>query len=130
MTPQEKCVSLETAKRLRDSKFPQDTERCYLHDGVFLGRGEVTDALLGTVMAFAAPDAQEIGELLPYEIADAHRKYYLVVELCVEDDATRLWKVRYATVSGGVIYGGVHFDKNLAEAFSAAWLWLKEQNLI
>ena len=78
MLPSQKCVSLETARKLQAAGFPQETERYFMHDDNFKtdelwerthwetvedewGSGRNFDS----IEKIAAPDAQEIGELLP-----------------------------------------------------------------
>lgn len=137
MTPQEKCVSLSTAKKLKDAGFPQDTERHYFPD--ILARSEkliskpedsvpvyevkatmITDAYTlssdpreeyrdGIV---AAPDMQEISVLLPAGTA-----------IC---KGLQGWscKSRWKTPRGHKQFcSGV-------EVAAWCWLYLKENNLI
>ncbi len=115
MTPESKVVSLETAKRLKDAGFPQDTERawrdwepkCYLtkfthgHEEKFM---------------IAAPDAQEIGKLTPKTLGGNFLFQLRVVG----------WVIRVG--NGEVVQEFI--NANEAEARAEAWLWLKENNLL
>lgn len=144
MNPSSKCVSLETAKRLLAAGFPQDTERwwqaTYSHP---LGYrcpdckvGDEAPHPCGWHIAsyddgeqhfdIAAPDAQEIGELLPAVIGGR----FFRQSKCV--DGT--WLVYYeANGIGAIVEWDGMIDvyyNNEAEARAACWLYLKENNLI
>lgn len=74
MKPEEKCVSLSTAKKLKDAGFPQDTERIYvvtieLPNGYFITNLCADDDPWGHNMypdgnSYSAPDAQELLEAI------------------------------------------------------------------
>lgn len=127
MRPEEKCVSLKTAKKLLAAGFPQDTEKWWCTD---LGEltysrdcSSYTKSQCGDHVA--APDAQEIGELLP---ATVDGKY---------GDCTRWFGSRRTQGQWHVWYENGRDDEKLlftheneAEARASAWLWLKEQKLI
>lgn len=149
MTPAEKCVSLETARKLQAAGFPQDTHFSWLpvifsHKETVVERSEprvvyVEPALVtgeyylscdtkeemrdGIV---AAPDAQEIGELLPYS-TDSYGLYMQKFH--------RDWIVYYSMHSWLYDIGGKFpenkpsISANEAEARASAWLYLKENGL-
>lgn len=109
MQPSEKCVSLETAGKLKEAGFPQETEHWFGFEGNFMdGRYPAT--------SIAAPDATEIGVLLP-EYIEGQKLY------CWRSDIG--WHVGYFdkpfTSSQGL---------NEAEARAACWLYLKQNNLL
>lgn len=129
MTPEQKCVSSDTAIALEVAGFPQNTERWWIDKTDFDGQlwienHEPTYELgswaemeewsdTGRVRShYAAPDAQEIGELLPRNLGSE-----LFMQLRKSG-----WLVR---VDG---YEVLH--ENEAEARAACWLWLKENKLI
>lgn len=143
MTPLSKCVSLETAKRLLAAGFPQDTERKYCggHDyyhendeGKFeecdssdlLDEDEYCNAAELTCEYFvAAPDATEIGELLPPTIEFEGRiKRFGVMAVF----SKKVWVAGYDAYNEGYCFASRH--ENEAEARADCWLWLKENNLI
>lgn len=113
MTPQEKCVSLETARRLKENNFPQETERVWFCIGVDKFELLTVEYLRGCVQEtdelYAAPDSAELGELLP--------KGSMFVK----------YAGGWMDVTEGMPSNG---NVNEAEARAAAWLYLKENNLL
>lgn len=144
MTPEQKCVSLETARKLLAAGFPQDTGRWW-----FSTNGE--DWSLGGAFSsrtdgnIAAPDAQEIGELLP-EQTDAgffrqekglgdEGEYWSVMYYSFEeplfetepvDGYPNVKKLKPSREKITIIFEA----ENEAEARAACFIWLKEQKLI
>jgi hypothetical protein len=138
MTPESKCVSLATAKALKEAGFPQDTERAWLEveNSKLIYRNQNGD------VGVPAPDAQEIGELLP-EVTD---QGFLEFTKSLYEDGEE-WEVFYCDISKDTepvagmpnvmklrmdktIVSPVFGHKNEAEARAACWLYLKQQKLI
>jgi hypothetical protein len=133
MTPEQKCVSLETAKRLKAAGWGKETERdwCLVRshsEARKPGRWCIASASEQYDMEeygsnvfderIAAPDAQELrAEMLStkFEVETARNPY------------TNTWATA-VKVDGEL--QDVFDDENEAEHSSAAWLWLKEQKLI
>ncbi len=138
MTPSQKVVSLETAKRLKAKGFPQDTERWWTVSSAVISPDaeyHLTSHPFdwGEFHKIAAPDATEIGELLPQRIP--YEQGYLWIETCKlppkRDDLDQEgWEcsITLSTDDGGSMYLSRHLSE--AEARAACWLWLKEQKLI
>lgn len=153
MIPAEKCVSLGTAKRLRDAGFPQDTERMYLlipcgctgHENwelidpitTYVRRADIE---IREEHKIAAPDAQEIGAMLPFrhkhlgtvndalfvehKLANMEKRWWIVGYV---DEYTSRWPFDFLVFQGKE----VRFEnENEAEARAACWLYLKEQGLL
>lgn len=125
MKPENKVVSLETAKRLKAAGFPQDTERWWStgtypehssDGGKFHAslcyRNEHFKYQKSLADRFAAPDAQEIGELFPRNLGSE-----LFMQLRKSG-----WLVR--------VDGHEVLHENEAEARASVWLYLKENKLI
>lgn len=127
MTPENKVVSLETAKRLKELGFPQDTERWFYvhtdHNGDFhaanLERYKPilnSDCYKGCHL-ISAPDAQEIGELLPEEA-------YEMISFGAPHWRDACWYIYWLEKDDHEA-----FD-NEAEARAACWIYLKENKFI
>lgn len=123
MIPEQKCVSLETAKRLKAAGFSQDTEHFwyqYVMERTPEAPYQKGDWELrpseqwgnGTGEHIAAPDAQDIGELLPRNFGSE-----LFMQLRPSG-----WLLR--------VDGYEALNDNEAEARASVWLWLKERELI
>lgn len=124
MKAESKVVSLETAKKLFSGGFSQVTERYWAIYGAYNPELH-TKYPMGADLVFAAPDAQEIGELLPVTTWKAYSpKYTLEIEK-TEDG----WVVRYRCDKDSFLNQGWK-DKNEAEACAEAWLWLEKNKLI
>lgn len=116
MQPVEKYVSLKTAKKLKEAGFPQETERWWFTTngvdwslgGAFSSRSD------GNI---AAPDAQEIGELLPIGITTYKGKSGWTV---------RRQKQNCCGYNQVISPNRLSFQTE-AEARAAAWLWFKEE---
>lgn len=126
MKIEQKVVSLETAKKLKKIGFPQDTERVYLlhrskeyslentlwfesEDGEWGCRCSIKD-----LCPIAAPDAQEIGELLI--------KNENLVTMFFPNGRCQIalpeWPSSY-------------FEReNEAEARAAIWIWLQSRPIL
>lgn len=140
MIPQAKCVSLETAKHLKEMGFPQDTERVWFcsnkqkpcsgrnhpesehkYKYILCDVGSLMTSMpperfanfvnLGKV--FAAPDAQEISDLLSPGFGVEKQK-----------------DGRFAAHPAGE-YEAYHvaFNNNLAEALALCWLFPREETI-
>lgn len=134
MKTKDKVVSLETAKRLKEAGFPQNTERCWVEkfpifvdDDVLVtfqeARQRLTTSMLSDeaqklVKLIAAPDATEIGELLGTWLT------------CIKIDAITDVGVHFYLESKDGYTILVEDAVNESEARAAAWLWLKENKLI
>jgi hypothetical protein len=134
MQPESKVVSLETAKKLKESGFPQDTERYWLDTGSVANEDESYSVVheeedCGGVEGYiAAPDAQEIGELLPESIED--EEYWLTTFKCTRKG----WWVVY-NQSGQDAATSKNCKESIwspseSEARAACWIYLKENKLI
>lgn len=169
MTPQEKCVSLETARKLKHAGFPQDTERVWFNwynerpypqpDG--FGHNytleeawdqtkwelttaddyQITDMMTRcwkgmykqTLTELAAPDAQEIGALLPACITkDGINRYLNCDKDCYDNkEKPDVWHWIYSAVDSETqSWFGKDEHVNEAESRAACWFYLKEQKLI
>lgn len=117
MTPKQKCVSLETAKRLKAAGFPQETERSWRLQ--FDEEYQLGLPNSASTRDYAAPDAQEL-------LARIHRP--VRIELSVDCN------IRVLIHESEGIPEGEWFesdgDENLVDVLSSAWLWLKEQKLL
>ncbi len=130
-SPESKYVSLETAKRLKAEGFPQDTERWWTVSSAVVSPDaeyHLTSRPFdwGQFHKIAAPDAQEILELLPRVVEpgeDVHG-----YEMKVIRPTKTSWAVRYHDDENGVF--DVWNHESLVEAAAFCWLWLKEQKLI
>jgi hypothetical protein len=124
MTPEQKVVSLETAGKLKEAGFPQDMERWWnileKEDGSIVELLE-SQPPEGRWLGFAAPDAQEIGELLPARL-DRFGQLSCTKDKYSPDE----WPVWECGYTSGERFRSV----NEAEARAQLWLWLKEQKLI
>lgn len=122
MTPQKKCVSLETAKKLLAAGFPQDTERWFIPDKEQIGYGLFSTNLKKENGWIAAPNAQEIGIELP--------------EVIHAEDGSYQFGQRKEHGAMTVFYWNPSGTKKAwsfldeAEARAAAYLWLKERKLV
>lgn len=127
MTPIEKCVSLETAKKLKEAGFPQKTERKWAFhvnnvDPVWSIQYDDDDSWMGYEVT-AAPDAQEIGALLPQSIHTEDGDWQFGQRKELDNiHVTFYWN------PSGTKKGFDHHNE--AEARAACWLYLKEQKLI
>ena len=150
MNSNEKCVNRDTARKLNEEGFPQDTERWWQRfdtnpelfqrseaseDGWCL-QDYISDDALDTT---AAPDAQEIGALLPTIVKEKDgRKLYLSFSRVAGRGirkGTLIWHVFFVwhdwdNKKTYVHTHGNFLDENEAEARAAMWLWLKEQKLL
>lgn len=136
MKPEEKCVSLETAKKLKEAGFPEHgTERTWSIGGDKCEKDwtlvNEDDEAVSRTTFIAAPDAQEIGELLPADIPgfyDEAPTYFLV---CAKFDDGWMLEYEHAVDSGGYKPRYVSMGyANESEARAACWLYLKENKLI
>lgn len=135
MQPSEKCVSLETAGKLKDAGFPQDTEKQYGYYIDPLSGGKEGVMLCHTVDCdmrhdahVAAPDATEIGELLPPNFgSESHNWNTDKVHVGNDGDC---WEASISLTDsdGGSVM--VEIYGNEAEARAACWLYLKQNNLL
>lgn len=137
MTPQEKCVSLETARELKHAGFPQDMERYWetsfsaasLHlasevaESYYLVPKPNMCTTGDCKPIFAAPDAQEIAELLPWYI----QEHCVFVGQRMEWRNPNNYTVVYGTLKD--IFHSVSADSEV-EARASMWLYLKESKLI
>ncbi len=126
MTPLSKVVSLKTAKRLKDAGFPQDTERWWDEEDNVLYRS--IDRSAKDIGCVAAPDSQEVGELLPAFNPDGSAFQQLT---CIKNRNAKgdEYSVRYQNHNRGGI-SKIFFAPSEAEARAACWLYLKENNLL
>jgi hypothetical protein len=136
-SPKSKCVSLGTAKKLKEAGFPQDTERWW---ALPRGGNKIVPHLvnyhstrIGEI--YAAPDAQEIAEQLPFrakwDIAGQWSNDWLPHEMFMPTLKHRKWFRFCYMGDNDVVLGGMWFEhENEAEARAACWLWLREQKLI
>lgn len=127
MKPEDKVVSLATAKKLKERGFPQDTY-------FFYGEAyRVGDQLRLSVVSkdteqnwYAAPDAQEFQLQGKYHDDNGQPVYLLVAGLGKEGGMG--FRVEWGEK---VIYVDSNQEGvNWAEECAAAWLWLKEQGLL
>lgn len=131
MAPEQKVVSLSTAKRLKEAGFPQDTERVWLQNVLMRRLDEYgeerlevidhkTDVTKGWVdELFAAPDAQEIDLPLTYG------KFEL--DIFRDED---LWVVCYVHPENPDRKTSEmpwFHNINMAEAFAETRLWFEER---
>lgn len=151
MTPQEKCVSLETAKKLKEAGFPQETERlweqCYTKSRKqgedwkieVDDRWRIVQNRRGW---FSAPEIvfqplyKEVREIEDAAIAapDAQEIGEQLPSLNQTLDAGMVgfdkveegWETSFSTLGSRREFANV----NEAEARAACWLWLKENKLI
>lgn len=124
MIPQQKCVSLETAKRLREAWFPQDTERWWSWYNQETNKlWEITKGRQYESW-YAAPDAQEMG--LPESINVYGEHGHLHIGYGTREVGK--WTVGYANYEARC--SEIFDHANEAEARAACWLWLKEQKLL
>lgn len=133
MKPEDKVVSLETAKLLKTAGFPQDTERMW--EGIMHDVDDMRFKLKrfkanGNPWAYAAPDAQEIGELLPHSVDTKEGSW--IITMPNLNGFRYLDYIKYSSNGVGTLLHGYPLlsGKNEAEARAACWLWLKEQGLI
>lgn len=137
MSPQQKCVTLEIARKLKEAGFPQDTERYW---GNTVGQADQTcwriekpDWHDKGMEYLAAPDAQEIGVELPETLGSNINKKQIGVEEFVYDNPRR-YQIQVSEYVGDApplprtIFSQI--NENEAEARAACWLWLKEKNLV
>ncbi len=145
MRAEDKCVSQKTAEALKEAGFPQDTERWWSawsdhapieHTDCHELHWELGGANDGAIAPrVAAPDAEEIGVLLPAEVRDTHgtRRYlhFNKENWDMTLNMEEAWSWDYSSCNNE---DQQHFDGktfvNEAEARAAAWLWLKEKGLI
>lgn len=175
MTISQKCVSLETAKKLKEAGFPQDTERWFVdtrkswkeYNGQFIsyeeskqyppesvhmngdgglytfkpfegiqeGDGELElsdrkDGMKGynNSEPLAAPDATELGELLPVSVEND--SYWLTTFKCTRKG----WWVVYCkegeNPSTSKNCKESIWSLSESEARAACYIWLKEHKFI
>lgn len=126
MKTEQKVVSLETARRLKENNFPQDTERWYMEGGTLLSADDIDSGHyhieVDEGLFTAAPDSAELGELLPSSIEHNGGSTFLKQRKLTEGD----YEIRFSSPIGEKFMR----NKNEAEARAAAWLWLKENNLL
>lgn len=135
MRPEDKVVSLEMAKKLKEAGFPQETERWWvLHypDSLVLP-GPTWQVLPicefvhwknDEYLAYAAPDAQEMG--LPESVGTDGLHGHLHIGYGTREVGK--WTVGYANYERKC--SEIFDHENEAEARAACWLWLKENGLI
>lgn len=127
MKPEQKCVSLETAKRLKEAGFPQDTERWWRDGAGVQLRNHNYPQEIDTsdyYQDYAAPDSQEIGELLPPKAKPDADSNSLPIEYWKDEESCVVAIMHYDSIIE--MWRG----KNEAEARAACWLFLKEKGLI
>lgn len=138
MRPEDKVVTLETAKKLKEAGFPQDTERWWFPHRE-MGTSNLTEWKLllnraGSAESLAAPDAQEIGELLPFVIGSPDPTSKMILRMTVggSPNGKRTYSVGYVDVEIGNEgkYAKFFGHENEAEARAACWLYLKQQGII
>ncbi len=118
MKPEQKCVSLETAKKLKETGFPQEMERYWVdgeHVSLPLLLRRFTEDKRTDV--YAAPDAQEILEAIP-------SRRQLFIDIRYADSL----KQYFVENKGSSLTTQFH-HANLSEALARAWLFLKEKNI-
>lgn len=123
MTPQDKCVSLETAEKLKEAGFPQDTERRWIrteHTWFIDPMMATPDVLINHGVWYSAPDAQEIMDLLP-----ALTKSWYQEKTGFYRCETMIFDA-FGFATDVVSYKG----ENEAEARAQVWLYLKDNNLL
>jgi len=156
MKPESKVVTLKTAQRLREAGFPQDTERMYLmiphvENGKIVKHGELLDPVTTAIRRYdihipyddkiAAPDATEIGQLLPQYVPYMGRHLWISTDATSRDGVPTMlgtvlkepkWECSIAYIGADQEHKCVYLDRddNEAEARAAAFLWLKEKKLI
>lgn len=148
MNKENKCVSLETARKLKYAGFPQDTERYWetsfssgwlrLSDDVAQGYYLIRQPGLSTTgdckPTFAAPDAQEIGEELPFRnkrmgtVNDARLRCEKLPANYI-DGERNIWCLFYVDEDNDT-HVTPNFIASEAEARASMWLYLKENKLI
>jgi hypothetical protein len=131
MTSLSKVVSLETAKRLKENGFPQDTERMYLmiphvENKRFVKHGELLDSTTTSLRRYevlipdedkiAAPDAQELLDWIHEQIRTCGNHIEFSVDWYVDG-----WEVNVRNSGSGEREKFV--DKNLSEAITQAALY-------
>ena len=122
MQPESRVVSLETAKKLKEAGFPQETERWWRDGGDAHGNYICTGEYGHDSFMIAAPDAQEIGEQMLNSIGA--RKF------------TGCF-LRFGQWGGGTkdvhefrVSKQTFRASNEAEARAACWLYLKDHGLL
>lgn len=134
MTPREKCVSFETARKMREAGFAQEAAYFWEmdHEGVPFLNARRHDQTLEKQFGdfwkdnqfFAAYDTQEVGDMLP----NAVDGYGLSTHKCNPNGSYQrtekpLWYVQYRNNTGCLNY-----TQNVSEAEARAdmALWLEE----
>ncbi len=125
MEPIKKCVSLETAKKLKEAAFKQDTERWWMADqGEWvicqIHEKEVFEKAPYNTEMIAAPDAQEILEQMPVGF-----------QITKNESATlgKITSIKFLESVDKELWGSWGKD-NYIEEMAECWLWLKSQHLI
>lgn len=140
MTPSEKCVSQTTALKLRDAGWTAETERSWVFEKAvgtlsedhweLVSTEELGDYGVGIEdgVLLLAPDAQEIGELLPANFgSETHNWGTLKIHADAGGNCWEMSITRSDSDGGSEV---VEVYANEAEARAACWLWLKENKLI
>lgn len=132
MSPLSKCVSKQTAERLKAAGWTAETEhwwetwlakdgtpqeRLWCEDKRLFVRDMLPDADI-----LPAPDATEIMELLPDNMNES--KFYLEIAKVSGE-----WWCGYYTDNDNPLFD-LPGSKTMAEACALCWLFLKEQGLI
>lgn len=128
MKPEEKCVSLETAKKLKDAGFPQNTERAWLQKstGWSLVRNDNFTGLKDDIHA-AAPDAQELSSTIPFrskKMKTVNDARFSMLKL--PEDTWMCWYFDEDTDEDKT----PRFIGSMQESLAMMFLYLKENNLI
>jgi hypothetical protein len=137
MKPESKVVTLGTARRLKAAGFPQNTERwwCLRADAKWqIASGGVLAGRFLRSERVAAPDATEIGELLPATIRKDDVAYYFEIakhDWPPEQKHKEAWGWCYNSYKDDKRnWRGSGTYENQAEAVADCWLYLKEKKLI
>lgn len=124
MQPESKVVSMDTAQKLIDAGFVYDTERFWVQldtpEQEWVLRNDIFGGGIATKGYIIAPDAQEIGELLPMDNIECH--------MTVLGTVARS-KGKWCCLFGEDVRTKQYGD-NEAEARAACWLYLKQQGII
>jgi len=138
-----KTVTLETAKKLREAGFPQETHHKWIEgsngQGVYF-----LDCDLRVIASHkgwdivAAPTAEEVLDQLPawIKMEDDEGQAYLIVEKYEDENNENCnYKVKYESAYAEYPEPSRLIDEDLwfvtlAEAAAKMWLYLKEHKLI
>ena len=147
MTPSQKVVSLETAKKLKAAGYLQETEHEY--HKVIWACFSMYNAQLDK-SAYTPIEGEKPFIELDFRQEDVNGKDYMYIESWLAPDATeilvsipsissfssnRYWSIFKQGDEWHIYWNkdqaNQYFtDANLVEALAACWLWLKEQKLI